>query len=175
MLIFETSYLDYPLWTLMISAIFFLLFLNITLNKKFEIILRDFYKNKYNKSFFIIVSFGLFFGFFVTGEPLSFWKAGKALKNKQFLTVEGKIENFVPKMKCSSHTYESFVVKNVKFEYSNHDSPNAYYKKVKCNGNKLKENQKIKIYYIREKNKNKIIKILSRSSAPAEEPISDSK
>ena len=130
MLIFETSYLYYPLWYLIGSIIFFLLFVNIIINKKFEMILKNYYKNKFNKPFFAIVFFGLALGFFVGSEPFSYWKAQKALKEKKFLAVSGKIENYIPKKKCSSHKFESFIVRGVKFEYSNHDNSNAYYKKI---------------------------------------------
>jgi len=159
MLIFETSYSDYPVWSLVISFIFFILFINILLNRRLLKKLQRYYGNKYNKSFFAIVSFGLFFGFLFSGEPSDYWYSKQAIKTNNYLSLEGVVENFIPKKKCSSHTQESFFVKNIKFSYSNYDNSDAYYHKTKCENNFIKNNQRVKIYYLHIGDQNKIIKM----------------
>ena len=161
MLIFESSYSNYPMWYLVISVVFFIFFINIIINKKFIIFLKKYYKQKFNKSFFAILTLALSFGYFMATEPLSYFNARKAMEKEKFLTVSGLIKNFIPKEKCSSHKFESFTVNNVKFEYSNHDNSNAYYHKVKCtNKSILKNNLKVKIDYLKIDGKYKIIRII---------------
>jgi len=158
-IIFETSYLDYPFWYVLISFIFFILFINILLNEKFNDLLKSYYRDKYNRNFFAIVSFGLFFGFLFMGEPMDFWYSRQALNNSNYLSVEGEVKNFIPQNNCIDHTRESFTVKNIKFSYSNNNYPNAYYHKTKCQGGLIGSSKKVKIYYLPAGADNRIIKM----------------
>lgn len=68
-----------------------------------------------------------------------------ALKNENYLEVEGVVENFDP-MPYSGHKNESFTVNGVFFEYSDF-GPSAGFNNTKSHGGPIDEGKYVKIRY----------------------------
>lgn len=125
---------------------------------------------KYNKSKSFKRNYAIVFGFIFSGFALimSFFtipsyitdrnKTNEMYQNGNFLTVEGKIENFDP-MPHSGHAVESFNVNGVHFEYSDFMSVHGF-NNTASHGGPLKRNgQQVRLSYISVNGDNRILKI----------------
>jgi hypothetical protein len=125
---------------------------------------------KYNKSTSSKKQFTIVFGFIFSGFGLiislltipssisSQQKTKEILENKEYKTVEGKIENFNP-MPYGGHAVESFTVNGVYFEYSDYILMDAF-NNTASHGGPIKNNgQLVRLSYITIDEENRILKI----------------
>lgn len=159
MLIFETTYFDYPLIKIIISLFCFLAAFVLIVNYKVHNVLNQYYKVKLNKNILVLLCFLVGILSFLLGNPFSFIKAREAIDNLHYKEVIGNIDEFNPKG-CNEMGYESFVINGVFFKYTHRGMNNAFYSKTKCNDGFITNNgQKVKIYYLTINGQNKIIKM----------------
>ncbi len=139
-----------------------------------------FYLNKYVRFHLAIRQFYVFFGYLMgiiasimivimmirVPEIISQERYLKnAIHQKNYIVLEGKIEEF-SQYNESGHTFESFTVNNVRFEYSDYILGKGFNQISQNNGPMLKihnENRKVRISYIRKKNHNFILKLEAES------------
>jgi len=155
--------LIYPLKNLFLNGyiIIAIIFLIIAISS-FMIIL-DKYKRKQYSSIvkvIILIIFSIFImkEFFSIGRSYPIDKKFlQILKEKKYLEVHGKVENYVP-MNFDGKKDESFLVNGVYFKY-NHYVITGAFNLVKSKGNPIKEGSIVRIkYYIDKKiNRNLIL------------------
>jgi hypothetical protein len=125
---------------------------------------------KYNKSTsskkqftivfgFIFSAFGLLISLLTIPSSISSQQKTKEIfENKEYKTVEGKIENFNP-MPYGGHAVESFTVNGVYFEYSDYILWDAF-NNTASHGGPIKNNgQLVRLSYITVDEENRILKI----------------
>jgi len=125
---------------------------------------------KYNKSTsskkqftivfgFIFSAFGLLISLLTIPSSISSQQKTKEIfENKEYKTVEGKIENFKP-MPYEGHAVESFTVNGVYFEYSDYILWDAF-NNTASHGGPIKNNgQLVRLSYITVDEENRILKI----------------
>lgn len=125
---------------------------------------------KYNKSTsskkqftivfgFIFSAFGLLISLMTIPSSISSQQKTKEIfENKEYKTVEGKIENFNP-MPYEGHAVESFTVNGVYFEYSDYILWDAFNNTASHGGPITNNGQLVRLSYITVNDENRILKI----------------
>jgi hypothetical protein len=109
-------------------------------------------QNKVHKKFFFMgigfVLFSLFWFVTIAGTRYySIRSSQKAFLNKEYLIVEGQVENYRP-MPEQGHASEEFDVKNVHFKFSDYELGSLGYNNSASHGGVIKEGLYVRIAYM---------------------------
>jgi hypothetical protein len=117
-------------------------------------------RRKYGMFFGILFSsFATLISAVVIPSHLSeYSKTKRIFKDKQYQTVQGKVENYHP-MPEGGHDTERFSVNGVPFEYSDYDLTDYGYNNAASKGGVIRQGLYVRIGYFNNGTKNVILKL----------------